>query len=221
MASSNGGQLRTWPSPPFGQAAGLSASWPWGRMQVSRRRPGRPPGRVGLALGAPELGAATMRMRSGMRTPVAEVSALLIRGRGRRRRLALLRGLAEAAAAVPGDAKPATNARLIESWCGYQPKHDSQGGHHQQPSRHGHPLPACCRAVTRPESPIGVPTGATARIAAHSPGRARGEEGTHWRLHRLERPVACARGMGRAAHDCGSQQPIAACRHGSSPNQRG
>src|SRR5215208_1809259 len=62
--------------PPFGQAAGY-------------RRP---------ALGAPELGAVTTRMGSGMRAPVAEVSALLIRGGVWRRRLALRPVLAEAAA---------------------------------------------------------------------------------------------------------------------------
>jgi hypothetical protein len=159
------GSWRTWPSPPYPNC-GLPASGPWGRMRVSRWWAGWPPGRVWFALGAPEFGAVTTRMGFGMPTPVADVLALPIRGRGRRRRLALLTGIAEAAAAVPGDAEPASNGRLIESWCGYQPKYGSRGGHHQQLSCHGRPLPACCRAVTRPESPIGVPTGATARIAA-------------------------------------------------------
>lgn len=121
---------------------------------------------------APEFGAVTTRMGFGMPSPLAEVPALLIRGRGRRRRLALLLGLAEATAAVPGEAEPTSNGRLIESWCSYQPKH---GGHHQQSSRHGRPLPAC-RTVTRPESPIGEP-GATTRIRSHRPGRGRG--GSH------------------------------------------
>ena len=156
---------RGWLSPAC-PTCGLPVSEPWRRMQVSRWWAGWPPGRVWLALGTPEFGAVTTRMGFGMRTPLAEVPALLIRGRGQRRRLALLLGLAEATAAVPGEAEPTSNGRLIESWCSYQPKHGGRGGHHQQSSRHGRPLPACCRAVTRPESPIGEPGGATARLAA-------------------------------------------------------
>ena len=156
---------RGWLSPAC-PTCGLPVSGPWRRMQVSRWWAGWPPGRVWLALGTPEFGAVTTRMGFGMRTPLAEVPALLIRGRGQRRRLALLLGLAEATAAVPGEAEPTSNDRLIESWCSYQPKHGGRGGHHQQSSRHGRPLPACCRAVTRPESPIGEPGGATARLAA-------------------------------------------------------
>lgn len=167
------GSWRGWLSPAC-PTCGLPVSGPWRRMQVSRWWAGWPPGRVWFALGAPEFGAVTTRMGFGMPTPVAEVPALLIRGRGRRRRLALLLGLAEATAAVPGEAEPTSNGRLIESWCSYQPKHSGRGGHHQQSSRHGRPLPACCRAVTRPESPIGVP-GAATRIRSHRPGR--GPEG--------------------------------------------
>jgi hypothetical protein len=165
------GSCRGWPSPPC-PTCGLPVSGPCRRMQVSRWWAGWPPGRVWFALGAPEFGAVTTRMGFVMPSPLAEVPALLIRGRGRRRRLALLLGLAEATAAVPGEAEPTSNGRLIESWCSYQPKH---GGHHQQSSRHGRPLPAC-RTVTRPESPIGEP-GATTRIRSHRPGRGRG--GSH------------------------------------------
>jgi hypothetical protein len=167
------GGRRPWPSFTLAGCE-LPATRPWARMQAPARRPGRPPSRVGLALGASEFGAVTTRMGFGMRTPVADLPALPIHGRGRRRRLALLLGLAKAAAAVPGEAEPAAKGRLIESWCSHQPKHRSHSGHHQQPSCHGHPLPACCRAVTRPESPIGEPGGATARLAAHGPGRAGG-----------------------------------------------
>jgi hypothetical protein len=114
-AYSNRGSWRTWLLPSLWPSCGLPATWPWARMQVSRRRPGR----VGPALGAPdELGAVTTRMGSGMRAPVAEVSALLIRGGVWRRRLALRPVLAEAAAAAPGEAEPAANGRLIQSWCG-------------------------------------------------------------------------------------------------------
>jgi hypothetical protein len=80
-------------------------------------------------------------MGFGMPTAPTDIPALPVQGRGRRR-LALLLGLAEAAAAVPWRAEPAANGRLIESWCSYQPKHRSQGGHHQQPSCHGHPPPS-------------------------------------------------------------------------------
>jgi hypothetical protein len=192
MASGQGRQREDLALPPC-PTCGLPATWPRGRMQLSRWWPGRPPGRVWLALGAPEVGAVTTRMGSGMRTPVAEVSALPIHGRGRRRRLALLPGLAEAAAAIPGEADPATNGRLIQSWCSHQPKYGSHSGHHQQSfvSR-ARPLPACRRAVTRPEPPIGVPTGATARHAAYSPGRD-GGGARHWTSPRLRRRVACPR----------------------------
>jgi hypothetical protein len=104
----------------FGQAAGYRRP---GRGRVCRSRAGGLAGRPavsGLPLGVPEFGAVATRMGSGMRTPVAEVSAPLVRGRGRRRRLALLPGLVEAAAAVPGEAEPGTNGGLVESWCCYQ-----------------------------------------------------------------------------------------------------
>jgi hypothetical protein len=96
-------------------------------------------------------GAVTTRMGLGMRTPLTDPPIPPIRGWGRRRRLALLPGLAEAAAAVLREADPAANGRLIEGWRGYQPKQP------RRPSLAAFvspaPLPACCRAVTR----AGVP----------------------------------------------------------------
>jgi hypothetical protein len=97
----------------------------------------------------------------GTRTRVADDSALLIGGRGRRHRLGCLSGLAEAAAAVLRDTEPAANHHLIEGWHDYQPKHGSHGGHHQQFSCHGRPpgllqgrdqgrsLPLACRRCNR------------------------------------------------------------------------
>src|SRR4029453_13644953 len=108
------GSWRGWPSPPC-PTCGLPVSGPWRRMQVSRWGAGWAPGRVWLALGAPEFGAGTTRMGFVMPTPLAEVPALLIRGRGRRRRLALLLGLAEAPAAVPGGGQTTPHGPLLHS----------------------------------------------------------------------------------------------------------
>ena len=56
----------------------------------------------------------TTRMRLGMGMPLADVAALPVYGRGWRRRLALLSGLAQAAAVAPGNGEPATNGRRPE-----------------------------------------------------------------------------------------------------------
>jgi hypothetical protein len=60
----------------------------------------------------------TTRMRLGMGMPLADVAALPVYGWGWRRRLALLSGLAQAAAVAPGNGEPATRGRLVQSGCG-------------------------------------------------------------------------------------------------------
>jgi hypothetical protein len=70
----------------------------------------------------------TMRAGLGMRTSLADAPGLSIHGRGRRHRLGLLAGLAEATPAVPGQAKPVTNCRLLQRWRGRQAKNRDHRG---------------------------------------------------------------------------------------------
>jgi hypothetical protein len=158
------GSWRGWPSPPC-PTCGLPVSGPWRRMQVSRWWAGWPPGRVWLALGAPEFGAVTTRMGFVMPTPLAEVPALLIRGRGRRPSARLAARAGRGHGCCPGGGR--TNLQ--------RPSHRELVQLPAQARRPRRPPPAvfasrappaCCRAVTRPESPIGEPGGATARLAA-------------------------------------------------------
>ena len=66
----------------------------------------------------------------GMQASLADALALPIHGRGRRRRrLGWLPGLAEAAAAIPGHAKPAANGGLLQRWHGPQGKDSDHRGH--------------------------------------------------------------------------------------------
>jgi hypothetical protein len=134
---------------------------------------------------------------------------------GGRRRLALLAGLAQATAAVPGDDEPAANGRLFQRWRGRQAKHGCHGGHQQQPSWHRRPLlQRAAGAVTRPESPIEVSGGATPGWPAVGP-----RSGSHPTASLLVEPgVVEAYGQARS-------QPAAAAgdqhreQHGSGPGQ--
>jgi hypothetical protein len=82
----------------------------------------------------------TTRMRLGIGMPLADVAALPVYGRGWRRRLALLSGLAQAAAVAPGNGEPATRGSSRPERVWPQAKDGDHGSHQQQPSCHRRPL---------------------------------------------------------------------------------